>query len=106
MAGGAGANRARQSHNPTPGQFQPSGVTSARGGPAQYDGPGSQTSSQHGDPVRQNPFGPGLGYDPAKPPEQKYSIITNTRVELPFAAYALDANGVSLSFTWQFFLIL
>lgn len=40
---------------------------------------------------RQNPYQKGLGYDPAKPP-QKASMITNTRVELPSAAYILDAG--------------
>lgn len=64
-------------------------------GPLTYDGTASQPSFQHGDAPRQNPFGPGLGYDPAKPAGQKESIITNTRVELPYAAYALDSSGVS-----------
>ena len=92
MAGGAGANRARQAHNQNAGQSQPSGNMSAPAGPAPYDGPASQPSSQHGDSPRENPFGPGLGYDPAKPTPAKPSLITNTRVELPAAAYALDGD--------------
>lgn len=95
MAGGAGANRAREAHVTNAGQFQqPTNMSGSRG-PAPYDGPASQHSSQHGEPPRQNPFGPGMGYDPAKPASKKQSLITNTRVELPVAAYALDANGVS-----------
>lgn len=96
MAGGSGANRARQSHDHNAGQTQQPMSMGSHPGPAPYDGPASQPSSQHGDPPRQNPYGPGLGYDPAKPATKKESLITNTRVELPAAAYALDTN-VSLS---------
>ena len=102
MAGGAGANRARQMHNENSGQSQqPKHQRNMRGhgGPAPYDGPASQPSSQHGDQPRQNPFPPGPGYDPAKPAAAKPSIIMNTRVELPVAAYALDTNGVSFTFS-------
>jgi hypothetical protein len=53
-----------------------------------YDGPSDSP------PKLQNPYGPGLGYDPAKPTPAKQSVITNTRMELPAAAYGLD-NGVS-----------
>lgn len=100
MAGGAGANRARQSYNEDSGrtdQPQQQRNMSGQGGPAPYDGPASQTSSQQGDQTRQNPFPPGPGYDPAKPATAKPSIITNTRVELPVAAYALDTNVVSFT---------
>lgn len=93
MAGGAGANRARQSYNETVGQASAS-YTGHPGGLSPYDGPASQPSSQHGDPSRPNPFAQGLGYDPAKPTPAKPSLITNTRVELPAAAYGLD-GGVS-----------
>jgi hypothetical protein len=36
-----------------------------------------------------------LGYDPARlsAPAPTQSLITNTRVELPSAAYALDRSG-------------
>jgi hypothetical protein len=93
MAGGSGANRARRSQNENAGQSQQPVNMRSPGGPAPYDGPANQTSSQHGDQPRENPYGPGLGYDPARP---KPSVITNTRVELPVAAYALDTNEVSL----------
>jgi hypothetical protein len=93
-------NRARQSHNPESGPPQEFGnngnnpsMNTAGRGPPPYDGPGSETSQQGG--PRQNPFAPGLGYDPAKPAGQKESMITNTRIELPYAAYALDTTGVS-----------
>lgn len=102
MVGGAGANRARNSYNEIAGQV-PTSHTGHSGGPSPYDGPASQPSSQHGDPPRQNPFGQGLGYDPAKPTAAKPSLITNTRVELPAAAYALD-GGVSYTlFLLSFF---
>jgi hypothetical protein len=96
MAGGPGANFVRQPNNPNQGQPRQSGNMNAPRGPAPYDGPTSQPPSQHGDQPRQNPYGPGLGYDPAKPAAAKQSMITNSRVELPYAAYSLDAGGVSL----------
>jgi hypothetical protein len=101
MAGGSGTNRARQPHHENSGQQQQQHNMRSHGGPAPYDGPASQTSSQQGDQgdqPRQNPFPPGPGYDPTKPTAAKSSIISNTRVELPVAAYALDAHGVSFTF--------
>lgn len=55
-----------------------------------YDGPGEP--AQRGF----NPYGPGLGYDPAKPnkPVQQ-KVITNTRIELPASAYKLKGGDVS-----------
>lgn len=55
----------------------------------------------------QNPFGPGLGHDPARltnKPTQGQGMITNRRVELPKEAYALDDAGVSGSFTFALLL--
>lgn len=96
MAGGPGASYTRQGlpQNLAQGQAQNVRNTSTTAGPAPYDGPASQPSSQHGDPPRENPFGSGLGYDPAKPTPARPSVITNTRVELPSAAYALDSDEV------------
>ena len=104
---GAGARRAQEvrgRNNSPPYQGGPPGRAIYGGG---YDGPGSVTSNssrgppqdgppQDGSP-RPNPFGQGLGFDPAKPAAKPESIITNTRVELPAAAYALDRKlqGVS-----------
>lgn len=42
---------------------------------------------------RPNPFGPDLGYDPAKPPEKKK--LLNTRVELPADAARLQVSSYS-----------
>lgn len=56
-----------------------------------FDGPGEPSRQ----PPRQNPFGPGIGYDPARPAAVKEKHITNTRVELPPAAYKLEGAGVS-----------
>ena len=69
-----------------------------------FDGPGEPSRGPPGSPAkstvstRQNPFGPGLGYDPARP-VIKTSVITNTRVELPAAAYALDVSIPFISYT-------
>ncbi|KAF8860682.1 eukaryotic translation initiation factor-like protein 2C 2 [Acephala macrosclerotiorum] len=52
-----------------------------RPGSEGYDGPPGDG--------RQNPYGPGLGYDPAKP-IAKDKVITNTRMELPPDAYRLE----------------
>ncbi|KAE8440739.1 hypothetical protein EG329_006634 [Mollisiaceae sp. DMI_Dod_QoI] len=52
----------------------------SRPGSEGYDGPGES---------RQNPYAPGLGYDPAKP-VVKERVITNSRVELPPDAYRLE----------------
>ena len=59
-------------------------------GPSQRGPPGSPTKSQAS---RTNPFGAGLGYDPARP-VVKTTQITNSRVELPSAAYALDVSSL------------
>lgn len=100
MAGGAGNNRMRD-NGPPQGQYQqyrqPGQAGFDNGSPTQqcqtpqqqhpglpqqvaprphsggYDGP----SEPSGAP-RQNPFGQGLSYDPAKP-ATKVKIITNTR---------------------------
>lgn len=43
-----------------------------------------------------NPFGPGLGYDPARMAQSaKPKVITNTRIELPPDAYRLEGQTVS-----------
>jgi hypothetical protein len=50
---------------------------------------------------RQNPFPPGLGYDPARPAGPlKQQLITNTRCELPAAAYAF-ASGIGFLFALE-----
>ena len=104
MAGGAGAQRAQ--HVRPPGNFnggnsdnqqQPTPLNNGNQnqnnggrqntGPAGYGGFDGPTDGS-GTP-RQNPFGPGLGFDPAKP-AKKESVITNTRVELPASAYLLN----------------
>jgi hypothetical protein len=58
-----------------------------------FDGPGEP---QRGP----NPYGPGLGYDPAKPSHKlaEKKVITNTRIELPPAAYKLEGGNVSSLF--------
>jgi hypothetical protein len=63
-----------------------------RPGSGGYDGPG--------EPSRSNPYGPGLGFDPAKP-VVKERVITNTRVELPAAAYSLEGPSVRYPFSFQ-----
>lgn len=102
MAGGAGQQRAA-----THGQHPQGGPHNQRfgntSGPSRFDGPSEgpgsprppmspskQQSHRPGGPPSQSPFGPGLGYDPAKPAPKKESVITNTRIELPSAAYQLD----------------
>lgn len=61
-----------------------------------FDGPSEHSRN----PSRQNPFGTGLGYDPAKPiGAREKNGITNTRVELPATAYTLDDATVSQSTT-------
>lgn len=62
-------------------------------GPSQRGAPagtlGSPTPPQ--DHRAPNPFNPGLGFDPAKPVGNT-KAITNTRMELPAAAYSLDVS--------------
>ena len=53
-----------------------------------FDGPGEPQRGQ-------NPYGPGLGYDPAKPKPVAQKVITNTRIELPASAYKLEGGNVS-----------
>lgn len=50
-----------------------------------------------------NPFPQGLGFDPARsnPAAPSQGLITNSRVELPSAAYALDL-GVCTPFSITF----
>ncbi len=75
-----------------------------QGPPASQGGrPGSGGFDGPGEPSRgPNPFGQGLGYDPAKPPptKQPFKVITNTRVELPPDAYRVEGPAVSLGFSW------
>jgi len=56
-----------------------------------FDGPGEPSRGP-------NPFGPGLGYDPAKPKIAEKKVITNSRVELPASAYKLEGGNVSSMF--------
>jgi len=51
-----------------------------------FDGPGDKP----------NPFGQGMGYDPARMgrADEAPKVITNTRVELPATAYRLDGQKV------------
>ena len=114
MAGGAGARRGTPHlQNPNQTQGPPSGPPQQyyQAGPQQgqqgppavkprsggFDGPGELT--QRGP----NPYGPGLGYDPAKPKPVAQKVITNTRVELPASAYKLE--GGSVSYNPSFFLV-
>ncbi|CZS95194.1 uncharacterized protein RAG0_04942 [Rhynchosporium agropyri] len=62
-------------------------------GPPQNVQPGSgnQPQGQRGP----NPFGPGMGFDPARPAVPKEKVITNTRIELPPDAYKLNGSEVS-----------
>jgi hypothetical protein len=53
-----------------------------------FDGPGEPSRGP-------NPYGPGLGYDPAKPKPVEEKVITNTRIELPASAYKLEGGSVS-----------
>ncbi|KAH7395607.1 eukaryotic translation initiation factor-like protein 2C 2 [Cadophora sp. MPI-SDFR-AT-0126] len=77
--------------------------TMQRGPPQQYQGP-PQQMMQQGPPQQQavgglqgqrgpNPFGPGMGFGPARPIAPKEKVITNTRVELPPDAYQLEGAG-------------
>ena len=105
MPGGAGQHRAAgQDQQPNPGQFFPNMQRFGPAGPSRFDGPsegpgsprppvspGMLQGSRPGTPG-QNPFGPSLGYDPARMcAPKKESIITNRRVELPSVAYRLDS---------------
>ena len=109
MAGGPGYTPHQGGGPPHGGPF---GGGSSGGGPAR-GGPLSPPGSVAGvaavgpgpAPQGQNPFGPSVGYDPARlsAPAPTQSLITNTRVELPSAAYALDRSGgapVSYSFSF------
>jgi hypothetical protein len=99
MPGGAGfraaghRNQQQQQQQPPPpgrsnvGFFESQPSSRPRSGG--YDGPG--------EPSHPNPFGPGIGFDPAKP-AAKERIITNTRVELPAAAYKLEGPSVCYYF--------
>jgi hypothetical protein len=53
-----------------------------------FDGPGDKP----------NPFGQGMGYDPARMgrADETPKVITNTRVELPATAYRLDGQKVRI----------
>jgi hypothetical protein len=67
------------------------GFQRAQGGP-----PSNTSGSQAGhNAPRQNPFGTGMAFDPARPAVRPESVITNTRVELPSSAYALNGPSVS-----------
>lgn len=104
MPGGVGFNRALASQNPTQDQVegkpqqqvrpQNNGAASIEkprsGG---YDGPGEP--SQRGP----NPFGRGMGFDPAKPAPLKEKVISNSRVELPASAYTLEGPSVCYFFS-------
>ncbi|KAF4636138.1 hypothetical protein G7Y89_g1933 [Cudoniella acicularis] len=106
MAGGAGNQRARQGaappSRPPPQQAPaPQQHQQAQGSDGKYDGPGE---------ARQNPFGKGMGCDPARSSGPAAtggsSVITNRRVELPSAAYRLDGGSVSLPISNRLFLLL
>ena len=91
-----GRNNSQQS---TPQQMQ-------RGPPQQQQSHGPpQHLMQQGPPPQQsaggpqaqrgpNPFGPSMGFDPARPAAPKEKVITNTRIELPPDAYQLEGPGV------------
>jgi len=113
MPGGAGFRAAgygnqqqqqQQQQQPPPGrsnvdlyqqqQQQQMSAGFRRPGSGGFDGPG--------EPSRPNPFGPGMGFDPAKP-ATKDKVITNTRVELPASAYRLEGPSVCCYFAIRTF---
>ncbi|RDW67855.1 hypothetical protein BP6252_09251 [Coleophoma cylindrospora] len=82
-----GNSRKRKGKNFQGSDLPPKPSTPMQGG---FDGPSSPPpTAGHRGP---NPFAPGLGFDPAKAAPKKESVITNTRVELPQAAYKLDGG--------------
>ena len=88
----AGAGKRRAQENRREGQKPPDAINPIMN-PAQvggFDGPTDASSSRG-----PNPFGPSLGYDPARGP-MKELVITNTRVELPSAAYRPVSTDYSL----------
>jgi hypothetical protein len=107
MPGGAGFRAAGYGNQQQQQQQPPSGRPNVdfyeqqqifagfrRPGSGGFDGPG--------EPSRPNPFGPGIGYDPAKP-ATKEKVITNTRVELPASAYKLEGPSVCYYFATHTF---
>ena len=106
MAGGAGAQRAnneRPPHNSDSGSLELGGTAPNAKRPAlqppqpkSHSGGGFDGPADDDNTPRPNPFGPSLGFDPAKP-VKKESVITNIRVELPASAYGLDNQQVSRS---------
>ncbi|KAE9369735.1 Piwi-domain-containing protein [Stipitochalara longipes BDJ] len=73
-------------NGPPPGNYNGPQPSKPRSGG--FDGPGEPQR----DP---NPYGPGLGYDPAKPANKlaEKKVITNSRVELPASAYKLEGGN-------------
>jgi len=92
MVGGYGAQRARDiaTHGQAPSASAQNQSHVPPVSSGKFDGP-DDARSQSG---RQNPFGSSIGFDPARDsrPVVKKGLITNTRVELPSAAYRLDSN--------------
>ncbi|KAH8687144.1 hypothetical protein BGZ60DRAFT_392933 [Tricladium varicosporioides] len=96
MAGGTGNQRARNT-GPLlsgPSQAQP---------PPQQPRPQQQSGNPQGKfdgtgDIRKNPFGPSMGFDPARSGGHTQSnIITNRRVELPPDAYRLENSSSKVS---------
>jgi eukaryotic translation initiation factor 2C len=81
----AGPQPQQQYSGPPAGQQGPITDKPRSGG---YDGPGEPSRGQ-------NPYGPGLGYDPAKSQVAPAKVITNTRIDLPASAYKLEGGVVS-----------
>lgn len=90
MAGGPGGFR------PPPPPYSNNGGNT--GPPPRNDGPADTRGP--------NPFSQGLGFDPARQSRPvRESRITNTRVELPAVAYALDQGVSSILLNPSFALI-
>ncbi|KAH6721493.1 hypothetical protein BKA61DRAFT_568072 [Leptodontidium sp. MPI-SDFR-AT-0119] len=89
-------------------QVQPQ-MYQQQGPPQQYQQQGASQQMQPGfggQPQVQrgpNPFGQGMGFDPARPAAPKEKVITNTRLELPAAAYKLEGPEVSSPFSCSVF---
>ncbi|KAL2072104.1 hypothetical protein VTL71DRAFT_11447 [Oculimacula yallundae] len=94
--GTPGRNTPQGSQPNTPGRNPQQGPPQQymQQGPPQMMQPGSgpQPQGQRGP----NPFGSGMGFDPARPVVPKEKVITNTRIELPPDAYKL--NGPEYDF--------
>jgi hypothetical protein len=94
MPGGAGYQRAVNDGRPPNGPFNQR--LAIPGGPSRFDGPSDGPGSPRppNSPMAPGtPSSPGGRVNPYHAPSEKPSVITNSRVELPAAAYQLDRTG-------------